>query len=183
MARISSSEYCRLQTGSFGEATPPEAMILIWVAPLRSSSRAARRHLRHAVGDAAERGARMAAGAARNAGGARAEIAVAAGLAQRPAGDEQPRPGDEALLHRLGEPEIGAAGVAHRGEAARQHALQDVARLVGDEGDRHARQPREIDLDRDRMDMRVDQPGHQRAAGKIDGFCIPAAKGPVLKLP
>ena len=43
MARISSSLYCVLPIGSVGDATPPEAMILIWVAPFCSSSRAARR--------------------------------------------------------------------------------------------------------------------------------------------
>jgi hypothetical protein len=34
--------YCRLSSGSDCDATPPETMILMWSAPLRSSSRVAR---------------------------------------------------------------------------------------------------------------------------------------------
>ena len=93
---------------------------------------------------------------------------MAACLAQRLARDEHARPGDEPLFDRLRQAEIGAAGVADRGEAAAQHALQYGARLVGEKGHRQDRQHGEVDLDGDGMDVRVDQAGHQRLALEVD---------------
>ena len=43
IAVISASEYWSIRTGSVSDMTPPEAQILIWSAPRRSSWRAARR--------------------------------------------------------------------------------------------------------------------------------------------
>ena len=99
---------------------------------------------------------------------ARPGVAVPAGLAQRHARREDARPAHEALLDRFGEPAIGAAGIADRREAALQHALEHPGRLQGQQGDRPIRQPGERRVDGEHMDMRVDQPRHQRAACEID---------------
>ena len=47
------------------------------------------------------------------------------------------------------------------------------------QGQRLLRQPRQRGVDRDHMDMRVDQPRHQRAAGEIDRRASPLADRPV----
>jgi hypothetical protein len=93
---------------------------------------------------------------------------VPAGLAQRLARDEHAGSGDESPLDRLGEAEIGAAGVADGGEAAAQHARQYRTRLMGEEGHRQGREDREIGLDGDGVDMGVDEAGHQRLALEVD---------------
>ena len=66
--------------------------------------------------------------------GAAARIAVAAGRADGAAGDEQPRARDQAGLDGGLDAPVGAAGVAHRGEAAIDHALHQVGRLAPSAG-------------------------------------------------
>ena len=55
---------------------------------------------------------------------ARPEVPVAAGLRHRAAADEQARPRHQALRDRIGQRRLGAAGIAHAGEAAHQHVAQ-----------------------------------------------------------
>ena len=57
-------------------------------------------HVRHAVGDARSPGEAGTTGAEHAGLGAQAEVAVAAGLAERLAGDEQPRALEQSLLDR-----------------------------------------------------------------------------------
>ena len=82
-ASISSMRYCRLSSGSSCEATPPDTMILMWSAPLRSSSRAAliTSGTPSATRAAQVRPEQQAQNTLRL--GAQAEVAVAAGLAER----------------------------------------------------------------------------------------------------
>ena len=137
---------------------------------------------RDAVGDAGEPGAALAASAADDRAGARPQIAVPAGLAQRLTRRKHPRPPNEPLLDRLGEPAIGPAGVADRGEAALQHAFEHACSLQRHQADRPLRQPRQHLVDGDHMDMRVDQPGHQGAAPEIDRLGGGADDRPVRDL-
>jgi hypothetical protein len=121
------------------------------------------------VGDAGEAGPGFAAGAAddRRLMRSRAQIPMPAGLAQRVTGGEDPRPVHQALFDRLGEPEIRATGVADRRKAALQHRFEHARRLQCNEARRQLGEPRENLVDRDDMDVRVDQPRHQRAAVEI----------------
>ena len=68
-----------------------------------------------AVGDHAQSGATAALvpGLART-----AHVAMPAGLRDRVAGEQNPRPVYQAFVHGAGEPEIRAAAIAHRGEPA-----------------------------------------------------------------
>ena len=111
--------------------------------------------------------------------GARPGIAVPAGLAQRHARREDARAAHEALLDRFGEPAIGPGGIADSREAALQHAFEHLGRLQGQQGDRPIRQPGESRVDGEHMDMRIDQPRHQRAACEIDRLGRGAVDRPV----
>ena len=93
---------------------------------------------------------------------------MAAGLAQRHARREDPRPAHEALLDRFGEPAIGPRGIADRRKAALQHPFEHLGRLQGQERNRPVRKPGESRVDGEHMDVRVDQPRHQRAACELD---------------
>ena len=85
-------------------------------------------HLADAVGDRADQ-AQPGAGAEHlaRAHALGPHVGMAAGLADREAGDEQPRALEQPARHRLLQPEIGARRIAHRREAAVQHALHDRA--------------------------------------------------------
>ena len=99
---------------------PPPAITLIWWAPLRSLLAHRTPHLADAVGDAAEQTGRATGDAAHAEATLevrRPHIAMAARLGDRPAGDEHPRADEGAALDGLHQARIGAAGVAHRGEA------------------------------------------------------------------
>ena len=97
-----------------------------------------------------------------------AHVAVAAGLAQRLAREEDPGARDQAALHRHGEAEVGAAGVAHRGEAPPERALQAVPRLLVEQRRRNVLDRGHVDLDEERVEVGVDQPRHERAAAAGD---------------
>ena len=149
--------YCRLSSGSACEATPPDAMILMWSAPLRSSSRVAlitsgTPSATRAVQDRPEQQAQNFPVC-----GAQPVIAVAAGLAQRLAGDEQARAFEQALLDRGLDAVVGAAGVAQRGEAAMQHGAHGHRAFGGEQRQRHVGQQAQVDLGEHDMDVRVDQ--------------------------
>ena len=100
--------------------------------------------------------------------GAQPALAVAAGLAQRLAGDEQARALEQALLDRGLDAVVGAAGVAQRGEAAMQHGAHGDRAFRGEQRQRHVGQQAQVHLGEHDMDVRVDQPRHQRAAAEVD---------------
>ena len=126
-------------------------------------------HLVGAVGDrhAVDHGVAAAAGRAGDVGAA-ARIAVAAGRADGAAGDEEARAGDQAGLDGGLDAPVGAAGVAHRGEAAVDHALHQVGRPRRQQGQRHVLEVADVDLDQEDMDVAVDQARHQGALAAID---------------
>ena len=110
---------------------------------------------------------------------AAAEVGVAAGLRQGLAADDEARsldqPQRQGVDQRLGR----AAEIAHRGEAAREHAAHDVGRAEGDERIRQAAVAAKIGGGRDDMDMAVDEAGHQRAALEIDAPCAGRGDRPI----
>src|SRR5262249_6195374 len=81
-------------------------------------------HLRHAVDDWRQVVQAGATGACDRALGPAPEVAVAAGLAHGPAGDEQAWPVHQPVVDRGLHAEVAAGGVAHGGEAAHQHGAQ-----------------------------------------------------------
>ena len=102
-----------------------------------------------------------------------------AGLAQCHPRREDARTPDEALLDRFCKAAIGTAGIADRREAALQHAFEHLGRLQGQQGRRPVRQAGECRIDREDMDMRVDQPRHQGAAMEIDRLGRGAGDRPI----
>ena len=107
---------------------------------------------------------------------------MAARLGKRLAADDEPRRGREPLLDRLGEREGRAAHVAHRGEAAIEHAAHDRQAAQ----DRHRigqlRIGREIHHAGDDMHVAVDQPGHQRAPLEVEHQPVGRRHRPRLKV-
>ena len=99
-------------------------------------------------------------------------IGVAAGLAQRLAGDEQPRADEQALFHRSLEAPVGAAGVAQRGEAAVQHRAHGDGAFGGQQGQGHVGEQLQVDLGQHDVDVRVDQAGHQGAVADVDALGV-----------
>ena len=145
---------------------------MICVAPFAQLVTRRTAAFRNTVGDAGEPGPALAAGAGydRHRARARPQIAMPAGLAQRLSRGENPRAAHQPLLHRLGKAGIGTPGVADCRKPAPQHAFEDPRRLQRDEADRLLREPHQYLVDRDDMDMRIDQPRHQGMPGKIDEF-------------
>ena len=72
-------------------------------------------------------------------------------------------PGIRPELDRGLDAPVGAAGVAHRGEAAIDHAAHQLGRLGGQQGERHALEIADVHLGQEHMDVAVDQPRHQGA--------------------
>ena len=99
-----------------------------------------------------------------------AHVAMTAGLAQPLAGDDQPRPGEQPLLDGERQAVVGAAAVAHRGEAARQHRRHDAGGAGRGQRRRRHGVGAKVDQTGDDMDVAVDQAGHQRLAGEVDPF-------------
>ena len=100
--------------------------------------------------------------------GAAAAVAVPAGGAERLAGDEQPRPRQQPLVGRLLEAPVGAAGVAHAGEAAIEHGAHEHGGARRHQRQRHVLEPRDGDLGQHDMHVAVDQARHQRAPAAVD---------------
>jgi hypothetical protein len=124
-------------------------------------------HLRHAVANRAKE-PEACAGAEHRFRAARPRIRVPAGLRERPAGNEKPRPGEEPALDRFLQAEVGARGVAHRGEAAQQHAFQNILGQRRDERGRLGREADDVMRGRSHMHMAVDQPGKQGLALEVE---------------
>ncbi len=125
-------------------------------------------HLRHAVDDARDQRDAAAAGADVARIRPAAPVAVAAGLGDALPGDEQARPDEMPRLDRLADAPIGAADVAHRGEAAIEHRPHQRRRARRHQGQRDVVEEMEIDLGEIDMDMRVDEPRHHGAPGDVD---------------
>ena len=120
----------------------------------------------HAVADDPDGGGVVVAvvhGAAR-----RAPVAGPAGLGQLLAAVEQPRPGEVALLDGPGQPGLAGPDVPDGGEAASQHARQDVAGPGGDIAGRPLGHAEDVVIHDGRVGVGVDKPGHDRAAGDVD---------------
>ena len=109
-------------------------------------------------------------------------IAMPSGLAQRAAGDEQPRPLDEPALQRQRQAVIGAPGVARRREAAIEHAFEDGNRVQRDQRVRHLLVSAKIDRRGDHVDVGVDQSGHQHAISHVDDARIASRQWSVRNL-
>ena len=101
MARSSSSLYWVMSTGSVADMTPPEAQIFF--GQRRDAAPAGPPDGRHRPRRRCER-TRPGTRRPQVRVGDRALVAVAAGLAERLAGHEQPRPVDQAALRRLARP-------------------------------------------------------------------------------
>jgi hypothetical protein len=102
---------------------------------------------------------------------------MAAGLAQRLAGDDEARRREIAFLGRLLQAEIGAADIAHRGEAAHQHLAHDHEGAGGHQRIRQLRVAAEIGDAGDDMDMGVDQARHQGLALEVDDLGLGRGDG------
>lgn len=109
--------------------------------------------------------------------GASAAVGMAAGLAQRTARDEQPRPLGQARLNRLLERMAGTARVAHGGEAAAQHATQDRQAAQRRQHIRHVNLLLQVELECDHMHVQVDQARHHRLAARVDDPRIAGCNG------
>ena len=122
-----------------------------------------------AVGDGhdIDHGVAAAAGSALVVGAA-ARIGMAAGRADRLAGNEQPRSGNKPRLDGGLDAPVGAAGVAHGRETAIDHAAHQLGRLGGQERQRHALEVADVHFSQEHVDVAVDQAGHQRALAAID---------------
>ena len=93
---------------------------------------------------------------------------MAAGRADRSARDEQARPRNIALIDRGLDAPVGAAGVAHAGEAAVEHAEHQPRGPRGHQRQRNSFEEADIHFAQGDVHMAVDQAGHQRAAAAID---------------
>jgi hypothetical protein len=95
-------------------------------------------------------------------------IAVPAGLADRPAGHEEPRPGQVALGDALANAPVGAARVAHGREAAVEHRAHEGGAARRHQGERDRFRGPDVDLGQEDVDVAVDQPGHQGAPAGVE---------------
>jgi len=140
-------------------------------------------HFGNAVGKTHGEVQRIAAVAARAVVGAPTPIAVATGRAERLAGDEQPRTGQQPLVACLLEAPIGAAGITHGRKAAIQHGAHQHGGARRHQRQRHVLEPRQRYLRQHDVHMAVDQSRHQRAATTIDYAGVRRGDGPLRDLP
>ena len=124
-------------------------------------------HLVRAVGDAADEHHAVAAETGRADVGAAVAVVVAAGRTDRAAGDEEARARDQARFDGGLGPPVGAAGIAHGGEAAIEHALQAPGGARHHQRQRHRLHAVDVDLAVMGMDVAVDQARHQGALAAI----------------
>ncbi len=123
-------------------------------------------HLRHTVAYPAQSGA--AETLVKPALAGPAHVTVATGLRQRMAAEQQPRTDQPALLDGFGQTVVGAAGIAHRGKAAQQHGLQQLAGAHRGIAGRPVPQGGEIGGGGSDVDMRVAQARHQHLAPQVE---------------
>jgi hypothetical protein len=107
-------------------------------------------------------------------------VGVAARLRQRPPGHEHARAGVEPRRDRLAEAVVGAARVAHGGEALGEALLRAAERLGRDQARRvQAVLLGDVGLDGADVDVGVGEAGHERAALAVDRVDAPL-EGPHL---
>ena len=99
------------------------------------------------------------------------EIGMPAGLRQRLAADHQTRALDQPLFLCLDECMRGTTQIAHRGEAAIEHALHDPLRMQRHQRIGQHRVLPQMGDGGDHMHMAIDQTGHQGAPFQIDFSC------------
>ncbi len=99
---------------------------------------------------------------------ARPEIAVTAGLRQRLTGRENPRTGNQPAFECLRQTPIRAARIAHAGETAAEHRLQNRQRANCGENIRLCRVHAEVRARSQHMDVAIDQARHHRLAASVD---------------
>ena len=100
--------------------------------------------------------------------GPRPEVRVTAGLGEGEAGDEEAGADEEAVLHRIRHPPVGAARVPNGGEAPHQHRLHELAGVRRHVGDGNVVDGGEIEVGRLDVDVGIDEARQQGPAGEID---------------
>ena len=95
-------------------------------------------------------------------------VAVPAGLAEHAHRDLHARPDDQAAAHRLGDAQVGAAGVADVRDALRERPAQVVHGLVERVAERRLQLPQGVDAADHDVHVAVEQPGQHRGAGAVD---------------
>ena len=139
-------------------------------------------HLIDAVGHL--RGDPVIAGAAAGLeAGLVAHVAVAAGLAYGPAGEQHPGARDQALLHGEREPQVGAPRIAHRGEAPPERAFEAVPCVLMDQRRRHVVEGRHVEVDEEGVEVGVDQARHQRSPAAGHALGIRPVRAPNRRQP
>jgi hypothetical protein len=102
----------------------------------------------------------------------RADLAVAARLAQDPARPQHSGTHDQSGLEALGQPDVEAAGVAHGGEAPLQHGFEDRLGLDPDARRAAPTHGGEVHGGDGGVDVGVDEAGHERAAPGIEDIDV-----------
>jgi hypothetical protein len=108
---------------------------------------------------------------------------VAAGLGEGLARNDEAGRLDQALLLRLDQGVGGAAEVAHRCEAAVEHALHDAGGAIGDERIRNEGVLADIHHGGDDVDVAVDEARHERALAAVHDLGLGSLDRLVGELP
>ena len=98
----------------------------------------------------------------------RADVTVAAGLAQRRAVPEVARGAGQSLVDRPGQPGIATAGVAHRGEPAPEGQLQPAGTGQSHVAERDRFDEQAVETNSVGMAVGVDQAGYDHPAAGVD---------------
>jgi len=98
----------------------------------------------------------------------RGDIAVSAGLGQRPTGPHDPRPVTQAPIDGAHQPLRIAPGVAHRGEPSLKHGFGELPHPERPLDRRHFHESTEIHRGDDVMHVSVDEPRHDEAPPGVD---------------
>ena len=93
---------------------------------------------------------------------------MATGLADHLDRDLHPRARDEPVLDSLFDAEIGAVGVADRGDAGFERGPEVPDRLEEPIGERRLGVSPEVDVAEENVGVAVEEAGHDRAAGYVD---------------
>src|SRR4051794_32876021 len=84
--------------------------------------------------------------------------------------DEHPRPRDQAPVDGLLHPPVGTSGVADRRVPLIEGLPDDVSELVGEQTRRYlALLPADLHVNGRHVDVGVNEAGHERAPGAVDG--------------
>ena len=104
-------------------------------------------------------------------------VAVAPRLAEGAPAVEDSRPSYQPPVHGGSQAIVAPGSVANRREAPGQHTLQDDPRLMHDEGYRLPESSLQVHRRDSRVDVGVDQPGHQRPFTRVQGQGVPYPDG------